>query len=462
MTDLERALAAGGKDITDSTPEEGGPESFLSPETFKPSSGQRPLSNTGPIEQVRRDLSPQPSFLERVKRGIMAGPEPGQATMSNAMDVSGIGPSVDEGIEFTRKHGRPMDPMEADPMAQSAALAALLGPLGRTVYGVLAPRIGALPAGAGIGSIEGALGAASSGGDVGTGAKFGGLFGAAGAMGGKPSQTAVARNNEQVVKDINKGATKATAKQTGDVKFRSDDLGEVMSELPETREALVTKARTNPKASGDAVTVEVGNLTKQNDAVFDAIQAQHGGVDFDGIANRLHRLEGQFNKQGRGVAADAVARVREDWTKRYGSEFGSKLTAEQIRNIRNDLGDIAFPGGGKRPKGARRAEGAIYDELNAAIEEVAAATEGVDVDAFRARNRQISTLLPVQKALGSRASSAADRELSTWQKVKEGAGNTRTRMNRSLRFGAELHGGDNTGLMLSPTAAQFLLRGPQQ
>lgn len=40
-------------------PEEGGPESFLHPDKFKPSRGQRKLNNTGPMEQVRAELDPR-------------------------------------------------------------------------------------------------------------------------------------------------------------------------------------------------------------------------------------------------------------------------------------------------------------------------------------------------------------------------------------------------------------------
>jgi hypothetical protein len=177
-------------------------------------------------------------------------------------------------------------------------------------------------------------------------------------------------------------------------------------------------------------------------------------------------LETKLTNQGHGVQADAAARFRDDLLNRYGASGtpGVKLTSEQIRNIRNDIGDIAFPGGGQKPKGARAAQSDIYNQVNEAIEEVAKQTQGVDTAAFKARNRQIATLLPTQKALASRAGSAADREISTFQRAKEGVRGAATRINRGMRYGAEKSGGDNAGLMLSPAAAaaQLLLNGGQQ
>lgn len=51
-------MAGGLTDEQMAAPEEGGPESFLHPDKFKPSPQHRKLKNTGSIDQVRRDLDP--------------------------------------------------------------------------------------------------------------------------------------------------------------------------------------------------------------------------------------------------------------------------------------------------------------------------------------------------------------------------------------------------------------------
>lgn len=56
-------------------PEEGGPESFLSPETFKPSKGQRKFKNqTGPIEQVRETTRHEKTKYPTETADILAAP----------------------------------------------------------------------------------------------------------------------------------------------------------------------------------------------------------------------------------------------------------------------------------------------------------------------------------------------------------------------------------------------------
>lgn len=446
MTDLEKALQAGAEDITEMDQAMAAGATEVADQPGRPSRYPQPRSMTA--SDVDLGIEDPADYGTDIIGRRRSAPPPMPPRFPG--DPSGT---------------RPADPMEADPMAQGVALAATLGPVGRVLYGTAAPVVGSVPAGVGIGAGEAYLGAKSTGDPVDLKTlAIGSVFGGIGARAGSPSAAAATRNNTQVTKDIVRGATKAPSKIANDVRFRSDKLPEVLSELPETRKALVTQSRSNPKASGKQVTETVRELTAENDAVFDAIQAQHGGVQLDGVAQRLTGLEAQLNQQGRGVAADAVARVRDDWIKRYGGTPGAKLTSEQIRNIRNDLGDVAFPGGGKKPKGARLAEGAIYDELNAAIEDVAGMTSGVDVAAFKARNRQISTLLPVQKSLGSRVSSAADREISPLKRAREGVSNAATRVGRGLRYGAEETGGDDAGLMFSPaaSAAYHLLQGGRQ
>lgn len=70
MTDEE--MAGGLTDEQMMAPEEGGPESFLHPDKFKPSPQHRKLKNTGPIEKVRSDLDIGPIAAPSTTESIAA------------------------------------------------------------------------------------------------------------------------------------------------------------------------------------------------------------------------------------------------------------------------------------------------------------------------------------------------------------------------------------------------------
>lgn len=82
--------------------EDGGPESFLSPETFRPSPGRKPLANTGPIDKVRRDLDPS-----RLSAGDSAA-----APAMSAMDASSFG-LLGKALGFDR------DVLSSNPIARA-------------------------------------------------------------------------------------------------------------------------------------------------------------------------------------------------------------------------------------------------------------------------------------------------------------------------------------------------------
>ena len=333
---------------------------------------------------------------------------------------------------------RPFDPMEADPIAQGVATSTVLGPIGRTISAAL-PRAAAPAVAAG----EGALASKSMGGSALTGGALGGAFGLLGVAAKAATPAAAAgRAEARLAKDVNRGVTKAGARAANDVKFKAGegnaDLAQVADELPEVGKALKTQAKTNPKAAHKVTAKAVDDLTDANDADFARIQRQHGGVPLQPIAERMAGLEERLNQQGLGVAADAVQRMRTDLLKRYGSGpeglATAKLTAQQIRNIRNNLSTVMDPARAIKPNTRRAAEAKIHQLLNKEIEDVAADTRGVDVDALRARNRQISTLIPVRNALAERAEKLTDRDISIVGLAKETAKNAPKRLAREIDY----------------------------
>jgi len=324
---------------------------------------------------------------------------------------------------------------------EAGDVAVQTGVLGMGAGALAGPVLRALGAGPavqsiGSGAIGGGVASKTGGGDFTTGAALGALTGgisaararSLGVPAAEPSYGAQPVNARRAIRDVTKGATKAPVRLVKEIKFKAGEEGErltqVLGELPEARRAITVNARTNPAAAEKTLTNVIDTAVDANDAAFAAIQRQHGGVPLQPIAERLAGLEERLNLQGRGVAADAVNRVRTDLLKRYGSSpeglAEAKLTAQQVRNIRNDMGTIADPARAITPNTRRQALGKIYDVLNKEIDDVAANTRGVNLGEFKARNRQISTLIPVRDALRHRAEAEAERSLGAKLKAIPG------------------------------------------
>lgn len=324
--------------------------------------------------------------------------------------------------------------LEGDPLAQTVVTSAVLGPLGTAAANMLRPAIGvaATPA---VAAGEGAISSKMTGGSAGSGALTGGALGllGAGARGLSPS-AAAARQSARTTKDITKGVTKASAGAKDDVLYAAGEgggnLARVERELPGTGRALQTKAKTNPAGAAEETVKALSDLTQQNDATYQAIQQYHGGVPVKSLVDRMYNLWGRLTNSKQGVAADAVKRYHDDLLERYGTS--EKFTAQDLRNVRNDIRGIIDPTRTIDPNTKRQAHAAIADELNGVIEDLASTTPGVDVAALKMRNNQISTLIPVQEALEERVAGLADREARLLTRAKEAPRNMARRAAREF------------------------------
>lgn len=454
-----------------------------------------------------------------------------------------------------------LDQFEVDPVAQMV----VAGRAGRLAGEAVAPiasraaatgRLGAAAARVGVPAVEGAVASKTLGGDLASGAAIGAAIPLIGGV------FRAARGGRNLTKDITRGTTKAGKRLTDDVKFKAgeggSELTEVLAESPVARRAVVVKAKTAPAEAAKDITKVIDEATGANDAAYAAIQRQHGGVPLQPIVQRLEGLEGRLNRQGFGVEADAVGRVRADLLKRYGRDLPDaaateaeqaaivaaenrlaslrertaaasakaeelrssgtterslfeearkidapqgreptlleqaraldapvsrraaadagraevsaaraterasadaareslaaadaeanrlarmtskaerdfnrlttskkdpvdvRLSAQQVRNIRNDMGTVADPARTIKPNTRRKALVRIYGVLNKEIDDVAANTRGVNLSEFKARNRRISTLIPVRDALRARAESEADLGFMARMKAKPG------------------------------------------
>lgn len=400
------------------------------------------LASTDAGPEARRAASlrpPGPRPLTAEQAGTMSGPQteaitrvgpaailPGQSfeAQREALSVSEQ-PAADESFENFAFMASMIPAGAAGKIAGGAA-----GSLaGKVLPRAVAPALVPVASGA----AAGAAASKTMGGDATTGALLGGAFGALPGV-----ANVVAGGAKRAVGDITRGARKAPARLTNEVKFKAGEegatLAEVLTEIPVARRAVTVKAKTNPAAAAKDLDGVINKAVDANDAAYAAMQRQHGGVPLQPIAEKLAGLEERLNLQGRGVAADAVNRVRTDLLKRYGSSpeglETAKLTAQQIRNIRNDMGTVADPARTIKPNTRRQALGKIYQVLNQEIDDVAANTSGVKLDEFKQRNRQISTLIPVRDALKHRAE--AEAEMSLGAKIKRIPGDVVRRGAREL------------------------------
>lgn len=306
-------------------------------------------------------------------------------------------------------------------------------------------------------SVETGVANKAMGGDFTTGAAIGGIVPALpyAAKGIGAARRAVGEGLEQrMVKDITKGkrpGLNASKPTTEEVKALAgpdaERLAQTVRELPESRAAIMVTGKTNPARAAKVITHDIDAAVSETDGVVSAIQRETGGIPLKPYVDRLKALEDRLNLQKRGAEADAIGRVRADILKpkRHGLEGKAltpeqlaevKMSAQSVRNMRNDIGDLIDPTKTIDPNTKASAMDRVHRLLNKEIEDAAEATPGVDVEALRRRNRQISTLIPVRDALLERADKLADRDLSIFGRAKELPGKAVRSVARRARYGA--------------------------
>lgn len=212
MSDLDRALAAGGvaSDEHDETPEEANlRESFLNKDKFQPSPGHRPLKNTGPdaVGQLRAESDelqqranpeniggPLNSMVDRYTLGAYGGALRGLSSLGEAAnrafgsDKESVFRAPLRGMENYREFAHPITQALTDAPAYAAEgpLTALAGGLGRAAETAFrGPVLRTLATSLGTSGIASASHAASEGGgpaDIARAGIEGGAIG--GAVGG--------------------------------------------------------------------------------------------------------------------------------------------------------------------------------------------------------------------------------------------------------------------------------------
>ena len=199
---------------------------------------------------------------------------------------------------------------------------------------------------------------------------------------------------ERLPTAVTGGAKTKIAKQAGGA-VASD----ILDSHPELKRVLSTGDLTEKfNATGSTL----NKLTSANDAVYDAIQAQHQGIPFDPVAEKIKAVAAQAHQAGDATLEDA-ANAAIDNLQRFtdvADKRGAIVTATQLRGVRNNLArrvQAINPTLGATDVQAAADE--IKRAINDGIADIAGQTKGVDVAALRERNKQIAALLPVQRAL---------------------------------------------------------------
>lgn len=223
-------------------------------------------------------------------------------------------------------------------------------------------------------------------------------------------------------------AARASADEAGGAAPDRDLFEEARKiDAPQGREpTLLESARAidapvTPRAAADAGRAEVAEARRTETAAADAARGNASSAEAQ--AAKLERM---------------AAKAERDYNRLITAKkdpVDVKLSAQQIRNIRNDMGSIADPARIIKPNTRRQAMAKIHGIMNKEIEDVAAVTHGVDVDALAARNRQISTLIPVRDALAQRAEKLADRDIGIGKRAKEAIGDAAAKAKRKVKYG---------------------------
>lgn len=290
------------------------------------------------------------------------------------------------------------------------------------------------------------------------------------AVGGAPE-----RVTARVVKDVvegDAGAKLSTAKKV--VAAAGEDgaeLATVLERHPGLERAVAVSAKNRPGAVAKAVEVKIGRLSKDADALYarmddaaanarragaedkaagmlaragedgrstrsaaafrrgagkleDGVRTgKAGSVNLQAIDDQLASLHEGFARDGKAIMAAAVEAARDRLTKTYGTDgiIGpeARLTGRAARNLANEIGEAAFGHDPTAsPKMRARAMQAVYRAVTGAIEDAAAAA-GQDVAKLKLINKDISTLLPVKRALEERASKEAAGRVTWAERAKQ-------------------------------------------
>lgn len=377
------AAAQGGDDYSDliaaaDAVEEGGPESFLDPKTFKPSKGRRAFKNqTGPIEGVRAGIAAQKAEAPTDVGELAAGPVlsfADRATLGGLGGLLRVARGINESTGTTEPTlaSRSLESMEGyrrrNPTASmwSDAPSVLIkaSPLGAMATGVgsLAgrafsrPVTQALAASAVTGGVQGGLQAASEeappeeilesiGGGAGTGLAIAGPLTAAAGGAGRLAQ-AVTNSRGGKARQFLEGQgvdVSPTSPGRGPVMDRMVTKGTTDADIGHQAEVSARRGVEQLNQSDQAVR---GVLGRRIGAIDDSIEGQ-GLRDIGGVVAKMEDASKSFGVDAsvRARLRDELALIHENMGKGFNPETDNYIVSEaDLNRLRRDLDGMARTG----------------------------------------------------------------------------------------------------------------------
>jgi hypothetical protein len=384
-----------------------------------------PTGEAAKLQEYRDYLASRPGVGERFARNISQGvPVVGPFTdeMAAALQAPFSNRSYQEIRDENRARNRMAledAPIEST-ITRTAAGLAPVGALfkGANTAGEVAKRAFGIGAAEGAGASEHDLTKGDVGG-VARDAMFSGALNAALAGGtSKLVRGAPERVDEKMLENVARGeGGKAPRKLTDKLNAKAGDseepvgvLNEVLSRFPGLKKVLVTSAASSPRKAAEAVEDRISIVNARLKPIYQQID-NAGGTKLIDLVSSTDKLRRDLLAEGRAGMAEAVDRFRESLVKSFGTDGKvpdtTKLTGTALRNLRNEIGQIAFKSveDANTPVGIQ-AKRRIYGAMNDAIEKAGAAA-GVDVARLRQLNKDDSMLLSVLEPLKTRGLNAA-------------------------------------------------------
>jgi hypothetical protein len=226
------------------------------------------------------------------------------------------------------------------------------------------------------------------------------------------------RVNEHMLEGISRGEAGGAAKDKLFKKLAvkaGEDIGELdatLGRFPGLKRVLSVNGPSNPRKAAEAVQDQLSVTAHKLKPIYERIDSGPAVPQAQGLYDSLTALRDRVKAEGSTGMAEVVERFQQHLAKHYGDGDaiiqGTPLPASALRNLRKEVGEIAFSGDASLPTPFKKqAQQLIYGAINDTIEKAAAKTPGVDVGKLRELNKDASILITVLDPLTDRAAKAA-------------------------------------------------------
>jgi hypothetical protein len=260
-------------------------------------------------------------------------------------------------------------------------------------------------------------------------------------VGGAAAAGAEGRVKDRIVKDVPHG--EATAKLSTAKKFAArigedgEHLDSLLARDPQLEKTLALDANPRPGKVQKIAQDRIEKLSTTTEPMYKAI----GDVDISAIDKRFEALREEAKAAGNIERIGPIDKARASLASTYGKDGavppGTVLPARSVRNFANGIGEAAFSGDAAAPPKTRvRAQRDLYRAVTDVIEDAASKAPGVDLNALKQANRDMSILIPMRDALKERAAKETVGRTSLYSLLKGNVKGTITGEGKNAGAGA--------------------------